>query len=73
MKEIQEIKTREKLLKRFNEQKESYDIHKEAKEQHQNRISQNKAKQFEEFMRNQNRLMQKVSDDTANLEIWKAE
>ena len=74
--QIQEIlkeKKREKLQKKFYEQKESYDYYLEAKDQHQVRIAENKAKQHQEFVRNQDRLMQKVSDESAHIESWKAE
>ena len=66
-------KKREKLQKRFCEQKQSYDNFIESKEQHQSRIAENKAKQHAEFRRNQNRLIQKVSDDKAQIESWKAQ
>lgn len=74
--QVQEIlkeKKREKLMKKFYEQKESYDYYLEAKDQHQIRIAENKAKQHEEFVRNQDRLMQKVSDESAHIENWKAQ
>ena len=73
--QVQEIlkeKKREKLQKKFYEQKESYDYYLEAKEEHQIRIAENKAKQQQEFVRNQDRLIQKVSDDSAHIESWKA-
>ena len=73
--QVQEIlkeKKREKLMKKFYEQKESYDYYLESKDQHQTRIAENKAKQHEEFVRNQDRLMQKVSDESAHIESWKA-
>ena len=66
-------KKREKIQKKYNEQKQSYDNFKEAKEQHQAKIAENKAKQHQEFRRNQNRLIKKVSDDKAQIETFKAQ